>query len=172
MKRKKTVLVYEKAHEEVLQDLLSVTEQLWQAKGYDILRLPVSSQRRNYEYVEELQRMDAEYLLSFAMAGFGWKTLTSQVSYNLLYAKQMHILIGDYGDYEKFLQKEYAINLFFFADNKKWTENWEERYPGIPFMERIPQLYIGKNLSALEKQEDNRIMQQIMDTVHSIVEGS
>lgn len=171
MESKKTILVYEKGHEEVLADLLSLTEQIWSEKGCNVIRMSVSQEKKGHEYLAELKEQDADYLISFAMAGFSWKTLASQVSYNLLYAKQIHILIGDYDGYEEFLKKEYAISLFFFTDHKKWIADWEEKYPGIPFLKKIPSLYIGKNLSLMEKQTDKRIMTQIIDEVMDIVEG-
>lgn len=169
---KKTVIIYEKEHSDVLADAITVTEQILKEKNHTVLRMPISQEKRGYEYFEELKKYDADYLISFAMAGFGWKTLSSQVSYNLLYAKQVHILIGDYAGYEEFLQKEYAINLFFFADNNKWTRDWENRYPGIPYMEKIPPVYIGKNLSVMERQADRKIIRRIVDRVTEIVEGS
>lgn len=168
----KTVIVYEKGHAQVLSDLLAIVEQIVKEKGHQVIQMPVSEEKKGHEYLEELKKVDADYLISFAMAGFAWKTLASQVAYNLLYAKQIHILIGDYDGYEQFLKKEYAINLFFFADNKRWLSGWEERFPGVPYLEQIPGLYIGKKLTPIERQTDKKIMETVIDKVIQMVEGS
>lgn len=171
MNPKKTLILYDIEHEKVLQDLLEIIEQILKGEGHEVIRILVSRQKKGHEYLEELKKLDADYLISIAMAGFSWTTLASQVAYNLLYAKQIHILVGDYENYEEFLKKEYAMNLFFFTDHPKWFQNWEEKYPGIPYLEKIPTLYIGKNLSVAEKQADNKIMKQVINKVIDMAEG-
>ena len=172
MNPKKTFILYDIEHEEVLEDFLAVLEQILKEKGHVAGRILVTPQKKGYQYLEELKKLDADYLISIAMAGFTWTTLTSQPAYNLLYAKQIHILLGDYNNYDEFLQQEYAMNLFFFADHPKWLRNWEEKYPGIPYLEQIPTLYIGKALSRQERQTDYKIMEQVIEKVINMVEGS
>lgn len=167
---KKAIIIFEECHREVLKDLITDAEKIFKEKQYIVDRICISDNKAGHIYFGQLKNENPDYIVSFAMAGFQWKTLASQVSYNLLYAKQIHILIGDYDVYETFLQKEYAINLFFFADNDKWTKEWEQRYVGIPYMRKVPTIFIGKNLSCEEKRSNQRNLHQIIDQVISIVE--
>ena len=167
---KKAIIIFEDCHREILNDLIRDAEKIFEEKQYIVNKICILSKKPGHSYFEQLKKEKPDYIVSFAMAGFQWRTLASQVSYNLLYAKQIHILIGDYDVYETFLQKEYAINLFFFADNEKWTKEWEQRYVGIPYMRKVPTIFIGKNLSYEEKRSNQRNLHQIIDQVIRIVE--
>ena len=167
---KRAIIIYEEGHREVLNDLLRDTQIIMEKKQYATTQLCISNKKPGHTYFEQLKKENPDYIISFAMAGFQWKTLASQISYNLLYAKQIHILIGNYDIYETYLQKEYAINLFFFADHERWTKKWDERYAGIPFMKKISTIYIGKKLSVDERQSNQKNLNQIIDQVIHIVE--
>lgn len=168
---RKAVVVYEQEHKQILKDILGMAENKLKNCGCDVLLMEVSADKKGYEYYTELEKYDADYLLSFAMAGFQWDTLTGQVSYNRLYAKQIHILIGDYEVYEEYLQKEFAINLFFFADNAHWIKDWKTKYTGVPFMEKIPTIFCGEKLSVLEKEQNKKIICYVIDKVIAFTEG-
>lgn len=167
---KKAIIIFEDCHREALNDLVRDAEKIFKEKQYIVGKISISDRKPGHVYFEQLKEENPDYIISFAMAGFRWKTLASQVSYNLLYAKQIHVLIGDYDVYETFLQKEYAMNLFFFADHDKWTKEWEQRYAGIPYMRKVPTFFVGKNLSDEEKKSNIKNLHQIINQVISIVE--
>lgn len=170
MEGKKVAIVYETAHKEVLAELIGITEGILNKKN-TVVRISVNSEEPRHKFIGQLEKEDVDYLITFAMAGFGGKTLIGHNSYNLIYAKQIHILIGDYSYYHDFLKGEHGINMFFFADNGKWVMRWKDEYRGVPHLEKIPPLYIGKRLSANEKKADEMTMQSIIAKVSGIVEG-
>lgn len=107
----------------------------WERRRYQIVELPVKEERTSEDYLSVLREQDPDYLVTINMVGFHWTTLLEGSVYNLLHAKQLHLLSEDRGQYEAFLQKEYAINLFFFTDNRETVKNWEKRYPRLPHLE-------------------------------------
>lgn len=170
MEGKKVAIIYEMTHKEVLQELVEMTERILNQKN-TVVRLEVSSEEQRHLFFERVKTKNPDYLITFAMAGFGGKTLLGHNSYNLICAKQIHILIGDYSYYHKFLKGEHGINLFFFADHGKWINNWQKEYRGVQFFEKIPPLYIGKKLTPNEKKADENTMRNIIAKVAEIVEG-
>lgn len=169
MEGKKVAIIYEISHKEILHDLVGVTEGI--INHNNVIRMEVNGEEPRHVFIENVKKEEPDYLITFAMAGFGGKTLIGHNMYNLICAKQIHILIGDYQYYHKFLKGEHGINLFFFADCGKWVNNWQKEYRGIQFFEKIPPLYIGRKLTSNEKKADENTIRNIIAKVVEIVEG-
>jgi len=170
MEGKKIAVIYEDVHEEILNEMIDVMESFLK-KNNIVVKMIVNTEEPRYKFMAKLEKENVDCLITFAMAGFGGKTLIGHNSYNLICAKQIHILVGDYPYYHEFLKGEHGINLFFFADHGKWVSNWHKEYRGVQFFEKIPPLYIGKKLTSNEKKADENTMRNIIAKVSEIVEG-
>lgn len=86
---------------------------------------------------EEIRKADPELFINFDLAGFEQTTLTGGVVYNLLNAKQIHILLKDNLANEKYLQKQLSISMFFYCIGHRYLEHLSRSYPDIPFLKEI-----------------------------------
>lgn len=120
--------------------LIQALCEAWEKKGYQTEKISVRERpARGEDWFSAVRRQNPDYLATIDMVGFERTTLLEGSVYNLLHAKQLHLLTGDCGQYEELLQREYAINLFFFSDREETVRDWEKRYPGLPHLERMPE---------------------------------
>lgn len=131
----KVIIIYREQDEGSKANTINALNRIWKERGYETVSLPICEEQPWENYRSLLREEDASYLVTLDMAGFSWSTLLEGSVYNLLPAKQLHLLTGDRGQYEILLQKEYAINLFFFTDNPDTFLDWESRYPFLPHLE-------------------------------------
>ena len=131
----KVIIIYREQDADVKANIISALSGIWEERGYEPVSLPILEERPWENYRPLLKEQDISYLVTLDMAGFGWSTLLEGSVYNLLSAKQLHLLTEDQGQYGMLLQKEYAINLFFFTDNPETFLGWESRYPLLPHLE-------------------------------------
>ncbi len=167
---KRVVILYDEINEKILRENVSTLKELWQEIGYGVVELVVSENISPDEYMNKLVGMKEDFLITFAMAGFGWRGCMEQVRFNTLAVMQIHILIGYLPFYDFFLQKEYGIQSFFFTDNVEILEGWKEKYPQIPYMDSIPALYMAEHLTEKEKTANREIFQQMLRKVFSFIE--
>lgn len=167
---KRVVILYEEINQKVLRVNISVLKELWQDMGYEAVELVISEDGSSDEYMSQLVSLREDFVITFAMAGFSWQGWMEQVWFNTLAAMQIHILVGHLPFYDDFLQKEYGIQSFFFADSREIFENWKDRYPQIPYMGSIPMLYMAEQLTEEEKNENRRNFQKIIHQVFSFIE--
>lgn len=131
----KVIIIYREQDEGTKGSVIRALRQIWGDRGYETAALSVREELPWENYKSRLQAQENAYLVTVDMAGFGWTTLLEGSAYNLLPAKQLHLLTEDRGQYDMLLQKEYAINLFFFTDNSEILKDWERRYPLLPHLE-------------------------------------
>lgn len=134
----KVFIIYRERDANVKANIISALSRIWKERGYEVVSLSILEERPWEDYRPLLKEQEISYLVTLDMAGFGWSTLLEGSVYNLLSAKQLHLLTGDRGQYDMLLQKEYAINLFFFTDNPDTFLGWEIRYPLLPHLELMP----------------------------------
>lgn len=106
---KRTVILFEEAYEVILRENIEILAGLWETMGYEVIVLRVKEEESQDLYMNELVRLNEDYLVTFAMAGFDWQALMGQVRFNTLPTMQIHILVGDLPHYDFFLKKEYGI---------------------------------------------------------------
>lgn len=132
------LILYRKQISNEKRELVRTVCRAWEKRGYQTAELPIDEERASESYLSEVRKQNPEYLVTIDMVGFGWTTLLEGSVYNLLHAKQLHLLTGDCGQYDTFLRKEYAINLFFFSDSMETVKNREKEYPLLPHLEWMP----------------------------------
>lgn len=163
---KKAVIIYDGKDKVVVDDLLTVLGRIWEKRGYECILLMTRDDR---DFMAEVEQMNADILMTIAMAGFEHKNMTEGVCYNTLRAKQIHILIGNIPKYDVYLRKELGIHLFLFTDNDQVYAGWREKYPALPFLEKIPTLYIGKKLNGTEKSRNEKNLENVIGRVFSFI---
>lgn len=131
----KVIIIYQEQDADSKANYISTLNRIWEERGYETVLLPICEEQSWDKYLPRLREQDISYLVTVDMAGFGWSTLLEGSVYNLLPAKQLHLLTGDRGQYDALLQREYAINLFFFTDNPETFRGWENRYSLLPHLE-------------------------------------
>lgn len=139
-----------------MRDNLLIMQSLWEELGYEVIEMVVEEQTSPDVYMNELVRLEENFLVTIAMAGFSWCGLMGQVRFNTLAAMQIHILMGNLPYYDSYLHKEYGIQSFFVTDCEEIFSNWKVRYPQLPFMDKLPTLYIAEHLTE-EERAVNRI---------------
>lgn len=167
---KRAVVLYEEINEKILNENILILKELWQENGYEVVELVVSENVSPDEYMNKLVSIKEDFLITFAMAGFGWRGWMEQVRFNTLAVMQIHILIGHLPFYDVFLQKEYGIQSFFFTDSGEIFEGWKEKYPQIPYMGCISTLYMAEHLTEEEKSANRANLQNMLSQVFSFIE--
>lgn len=85
----------------------------------------------------DIKECQTDLLITFDLQGFQYCTLTDGIAYNLLDCKQVHFLLGRDLENEKYLAKQLSIAMFFFCANQDYYEYLLEKYPEIPYLEKI-----------------------------------
>lgn len=107
---KKALIVYREEQIDIISYLLIETEN-------QLLRFDIQPERVIFSHKEmnriasDLQRIGADVLISIGMAGFEMSTLLDSFLYNILPAKQLHLLI-DEQELHTFTDRQFALNLF------------------------------------------------------------
>lgn len=136
--KNKVVILYRESEAGSKEEWIREAQRIWEARDYETERMPIREELSWESYRPRLQERDVSWLVTVDMAGFAWSTLQEGCVYNLLRAKQIHLLTEDHGQYDEMLRKEYAIHLFFFTDNAKTASGSENLYPLVPQMEYLP----------------------------------
>lgn len=167
---KRAVILCEENNRAILKETISIMKELWSGMGYETTEMFVSETESPDKYMNELVRLNEDFLVTFAMAGFAWRGLMEQVRFNTLAAMQIHILVGELPKYDFFLQKEFGIHSFFFTDNHKIAKNWKEKYQLVPFLKEMPMLYLAERLTEEEKQRNRRILEGVLQETMAFIE--
>ena len=163
---KKAVVIYDGKNKALIEELLRTLEHIWVNKGYECILLMTKDDRG---FMPEVDRLNADILMTIAMAGFEHRNMGEGVCYNNLRAKQIHILIGNIPKYDVYLRKELGIHLFLFTDNEQIYTGWKQKYPLISFLEKIPMLYIGEHLTSVEKDRNEKNLEKMICRVFSFI---
>lgn len=168
---KRVVFLCEKILEPVMLDNLLILQSLWEELGYEVTKMLVEEQKSPDIYMNELVRLEEDFLVTFAMAGFSWPDLMERVRFNTLAAMQIHILIGNLPYYDFYLHKEYGIQSFFVTDCDEIFLEWKKRYPLLPFMDKIPILYVAEHLTEVEKTANRVNLREMLLRIFAFIEN-
>lgn len=131
---KRVIIVYRERDALFKENMIQAVKKAWEDRGYVTEKISVLENLPWEKYLPCFQNGNVLWLVTIDMAGFGWSTLLEGSAYNLLHIRQLHLLTQDRGQYDEFLRKEYAINLFFFTDNPETVKDWERKYPLLPHL--------------------------------------
>lgn len=141
---KKILLVYYEACGRNYQNILNVIMEKKQTEEYlfEILNI---SQDYSETWRKCLQNPDAEFVISFDMAGFQYKTLLDNYLYNIIPLKQLH-LITNRKVWDEYEHSEFAVNVFVYIPDKEISiiqndgENLNIRYYPEKWLKKCEEL--------------------------------
>lgn len=141
---KKVLVVYEKESEGNYQSIWNVIMKKKQTGEYLFEVINISPD--NLENGRKcLQNTNAEFIISFDMAGFQYKTLLDNYLYNIIPLKQLH-LVTDKKIWEEYEHSEFALNAFIYIPDKEINtlqnseENLNIRYYPEKWLEKSEEL--------------------------------
>lgn len=86
---------------------------------------------------EYIKKNGINLLINFNLQGFEHSTLAGGIAYNLLDCKQIHILLDEHPDNEKYFSKRLSISMFFYCLGDEYYNYLIEKYPDIPYLKKI-----------------------------------
>lgn len=84
-----------------------------------------------------IQNASPDILLTVDLEGFEQCTLTDNISYNLLNCKQIHLLLHEGLENEKYLSRQLSIAMFFFCAGDAYFSYLESTYSQLPYLKEI-----------------------------------
>lgn len=104
----------------------------------------------------KVKELSPEVLITVDLAGFEQRTLTDNISYNLLDCKQIHFILNRNLPNERYLEKPLSISMFFYCQDNEYCKYLLEKYPDIPYLkamniENVEQDSVTANEDALWK---------------------
>lgn len=87
--------------------------------------------------ISDINAMVPDILISVDLLGFEQCTLTDNISYNLLNCKQIHLLLQDKIENEKYLSKVLSMAMFFFCAGDAHFKYLSQTYPHLPYLKRL-----------------------------------
>ncbi len=100
-------------------DFLLLLEKFWNEKGYFPFYVFIKTCDRTVDIIDKIRNEDVIYIISLDMAGFEMKTLLEDAMYNIVTAKQLHIVI-DGRVLEQFCRTEFALNLYLCLSEEEY----------------------------------------------------
>ncbi len=148
---KKVMIVCDKAKQREYESVLKMLAEIFKEKGFQVKTIIFGeSGKPDHVYFAEMQEYDGDYICSLDMAGFQMNTLLECTGYNLLYGKQMHIVI-DEQCFVKHAEGKFAISLYFFLPGS--IGKWQKRYPHIP------------NIVSYEKLDPKAVNREVLNSM-------
>lgn len=161
---KKIIIIWEADNFNIERSLVRAAQEAGESLGMEVVLFP-KQRSGGPDFYEYLKKEDADYLLSFDMAGFEKSTLQESSAYNILYAKQIHVLLKNDSKYRKFLGREQALNLFFFAAGEREVRKYREEYPHLLNLEEMPELAVSSQITEEKQRHNKEALQQIIEKV-------
>lgn len=157
------LIVYEEAIENNYKVISGMLE-----KRFILEELCIKDGGSRKEYSEKLLKCKADYICTLDMAGFQLDTLLGAPTYDILTAKQMHIIINEdilplYGE------NDFALNLYIYIPDD--VKKWGKRYPHIPNMEAYKRFEADENGNILNSEINKTILEFIVNRTIEEVEG-
>ena len=166
---KKLTIVLDEKKQQLFGSLVEQVKKAAKAMDMETLCFCLQDNESGHIY-EHLRKIDADYLMSFDMAGFEMSTLTEGSAYNLLYAKQIHILFQNDRKYRRYLQQDMAMNLFLFIGDERLFKQYKQDYPHILNMEAMPPLTLGEKLTEEQQRKNGEALRWVIEKVYNEIE--
>lgn len=93
--------------------------------------------RSRGKLISDIKSASPDILLTVDLEGFEQCTLTDNISYNLLNCKQIHLLLHEELENEKYLSRQLSIAMFFYCAGDTYFSYLESAYPQLPYLKEI-----------------------------------
>lgn len=107
--------------------------------NYSVGLLDISESLAEEEQYAALVREDADWIISFDMAGFSLRTELDSASYNNLHCKMAHILFRQMDEYLYLNNRmNFSMFLFLVSDNyNRELQQFKTKHPNLPNLEEF-----------------------------------
>lgn len=85
----------------------------------------------------DIRKENPDLLVTLDLAGFDRTTFTDGVAYNLLDCKQVHLILHENLDNEKYLAKPLSIAMFFGVAGETYGKELLNKYPEMPWLKML-----------------------------------
>ena len=155
----KAVIVYNE-RDDKYSVLTEYVAEEFSRRGIETEGLCVGSIDSKNEYTAFLQNANADYLCTLDMAGAWLDTLLEVPVYNILTAKQLHIIINQ-ESLAPYRDKEFALNLFFAVPGA--VSAYGKEYPYILNIDEYPPFEMDERNVILDSDTNREIVKFVMD---------
>lgn len=90
------------------------------------------------DIISEIKARRPDVLITVDLVGFEQRTLTDNISYNLLDCKQLHLLLHENPRNESYLAGQLSIAMFFYCAGDALYNRLAQRYPHLPYLKKLP----------------------------------
>lgn len=155
----KVLIVFKKEVELQYQPIIKLINEYFIELSYEVEEFCVTNNSRQEECRIKLLETKCDYICTLDLPCFELTTLLGYTIYNILPAKQIHIVI----DTKKLLaykKTDFALNLFVFVPDTE--KRYEEEYTHIPNLAEYPIFELG---NAQGEETNRKTIWYILDTV-------
>lgn len=145
----KVLIVCEESIPELYLDLISIMKEYFESCGWQAEIFYIETGMSESACQRKFSEADWKYICTLDMAGFQLGTVLGVPRYNIMYAKQIHIVINE----ETFMlwrQEEFALNLYLFM-----PDTMRNRFTDHDNLS-IPNLFFYKPFESGECRDSNR----------------
>lgn len=154
---RKVMVVYEEWMPETYRILISIIEEYFEKSGYTVEVFHIKGVMKPEEYWDKYADLGWEYICTLDMAGFQISTVLGGPRYNIMPAKQIHIVI-DEDAFALYQDMNFALNLYLFMPETMRKYCLEELF--------IPNLSYYQPFELIEDSaRDRETLLQILETV-------
>lgn len=140
--------------------LIKFIAEEFSCRDFETKSLCIRSDDSKNKYSAFLKNDDADYICTLDMAGFWLDTLLEASFYNILTAKQLHIIINQ-ESLAPYRNKEFALNLFFTVPGT--VGEYRKEYPYILNIDEYPPLERDEGNGILNSETNREIVKLVID---------
>lgn len=155
----KVVIVYNE-EDEKYSVLIKLVVEEFSSRNFETESLCIRNDDSKNKYTSFLQNAGADYICTLDMAGFWLDTLLEMPFYDILTAKQLHIIINQ-ERLDSWRVKEFALNLFFVVPGA--VREWKKEYPYILNIDGYPPFETDEENGILDSETNKEIVKLIID---------
>lgn len=89
------------------------------------------------DIIGEIKALRPDVLVTVDLPGFEQRTLTDNISYNLLDCGQLHLLLHENLRNESCLAGQLSIAMFFYCAGDTLYDRLTRRYPHLPYLKKL-----------------------------------
>lgn len=164
----KILLVYEEMEKDNYADVCIMLEEILNELGMQTERLCIVMGEPTQKYVEKMQSREFDYICSLDMAGFQISTLLDIPAYNIIPAKQIHIVVD-----ERIMslceKMEMALNLYLYIP--KHMKHGKLNLSHLPNLKKYETLEKNQKGRPIKSAVNRDILKEIINEVIADVEG-
>ena len=153
----KIMIVYEEGIPKTYFILINTIEEYFTKKGMTVEKFCIENEMGPEKYWSKYADPEWAYICTLDMAGFQISTILGEPRYNIMSAKQIHIVINE-DIFSLYRHMEFALNLYLFMPDTMRGSCLEDLF--------IPNLSYYKPFESKKySKKDRRELIRLLDTV-------